>query len=50
LVLPNGKNLVRNALEHFSQVDTTPLCWCRTTALPSPIMRMEKGRDVPHPG
>jgi hypothetical protein len=23
LVLPNGKNLVRNALEHFSQVDTT---------------------------
>jgi hypothetical protein len=25
LVLPNGKNLVSNALEHFSQVDTTSL-------------------------
>jgi hypothetical protein len=25
-------------------------CWRRTTALPSPIMRMEKGREVPHPG
>jgi hypothetical protein len=25
LVLPNRKNLVRNALEHFSQVDTTSL-------------------------
>jgi hypothetical protein len=23
--LPNGKNLARNALEHFSQVDTTSL-------------------------
>jgi hypothetical protein len=25
LVLPNGKNLARNALEHFSLVDTTSL-------------------------
>jgi hypothetical protein len=25
LVLPNGKNLVRNGLEHFSQVDTASL-------------------------
>jgi hypothetical protein len=25
LVLPNGKNLVRNALEHFSKIDTTSL-------------------------
>jgi hypothetical protein len=25
LVLANGKNLVRNALEHLSQVDTTSL-------------------------
>jgi hypothetical protein len=25
LVLPNGKTLVRNALEHFTQVDTACL-------------------------
>jgi hypothetical protein len=25
LVLPNEKNLARNALEHFSQLDTTSL-------------------------
>jgi hypothetical protein len=25
LVLANGKNLVRNALDHFSQIDTTSL-------------------------
>jgi hypothetical protein len=25
IFLPNGKNMARNALEHFSQVDTTSL-------------------------
>jgi hypothetical protein len=46
---------MRNALEHFSQVDTAsffaktlPPCWNRTILLPFLIMKMERGEGVPH--
>jgi hypothetical protein len=55
-VLSNRKSLMRNALEHFSQVDTAsffaktlPPCWNRTILLPFLIMKMGRGEGVPHP-
>jgi hypothetical protein len=43
LVLPNRRTWGEM---HWTQLP----CWCRATALPSPIMRMENGRDVPYHG
>jgi hypothetical protein len=42
------KNFARNALEHFSQVDTASY---QNRIIVSPLltMKMERGEDIPHP-